>query len=344
MSVPLKHSKYDSLRFGLNIHRTPFVSEIDSPKLLRYILEHNVDMAIIRIPSTKLRDLQSLDRTGMPYLVADTLAYYHFDLLNNDVKPLGNQDLTFKIATQEDHEILNEMVAESFGNYVNHYRVNHFFDNKLVTEGYQDWVRSYAEEDPNRICWLVYKGDEIVGFGTFNFEREVKMKGILYAVRPQYRKQGILRDIIRHAQKYAQDRGCEYMRATAQIENVPLQHCWTSEGFDLHHTVNTIHINAMLTKTIFEPFSYDVKIENEAQTSPKVSNRHVLKRINEEFDMKQNIVTRNHRFVNIAPLRFGEEYILKFSYPTGSKGLLRIMDKNNKNHMLVYFGLKHFVA
>lgn len=344
MAVPLRYSKHDSLRFGINIHRTPFMAEIDAPKIIRYLLEHDVDMGIIRIPSTKLKDLQLLDRSGMPYMVADTLAYYHFDLLNNEVKELSNQDLEFKVATPTDHEALNALVRETFGNYVNHYRVSHFFDNETVTEGYQDWVRSYAEGDPNRICWLVYKAGELVGFGTFNFEREVKMKGILYGVKPSHRNQGILKDIIRYSQKFAKDRGCEYMRATAQIENVNIQHCWTSEGFDLHHTVNTVHINAMLSKSIFEPFSYRVKIENEEQTSPKVSNRHVLRRINQEFDIKQNIVTRNHRFVNIAPLRFGAEYILKFSYPTGSKGLLRIMDDNHKTYMLVYFGLKHFVA
>lgn len=347
MQVPLRYSKNDSQRFGLNIHRTPFAPEIDANKTIQYILENDVDIAFLRIPSAKLKDLQLLDRSGMPYMVADTLAYYHFDLLNNEVKPVENQDLEFRVATPNDHELLNQLVREIFGNYVNHYRVSYYFENEHVTEGYQDWVRSYAEEDPNRICWLVYKGGEIAGFGTFNFEKEEekkKMKGILYGVLPKFRRSGLLRDMTRYALTYAKDRGCEYMRSTIQIENVAVQHCWTSEGFVFHHTVNTVHVNAMLSKSIFEPFSYQVKIENEEQTSPKVSNRHVLRRINKEFDMKQNIVTRNHRFVNIAPLKFGEEYILKFSYPSGSKGLLRITDLNHKTHMLVYFGLKHFVA
>ncbi len=339
----LKYSKHDSQRFGLNIHRTPFTSNVDVPKILRYILDNDVDTAIIRIPSTKMKDLHLLEKTGMPYMIADTLAYYNFDL-GKEIKPLENKDLTFEIATPEDHELLNKMVRECYGEYINHYRVSYLFDNELVTEGYQDWVRSYAEGNERRICFIVRKGKDAVGFGTFNLEKEVKMKGILYGVRPQYRGNNILRDIIRYSLQYAKDKECEYMRATAQIENTQVQKIWSKEGFDLHHTVNTVHINALLTKSIFEAFSYEVTIDSEEQISPKVSNRYVLQRINREFDQKQNIVTKNHRFVNISPIKFGESYILKFSYPTGGKGLLRILDDKHKTYMLVYFDLKHFVA
>ena len=344
-TLELQYSEADSLRFGLNIHRVPLMHEIDVPKIMRHILDNDVDTAMIRIPSNKLKDLHLLDRTGMPYMIADTLAYYHFDLLKQEIKPLANDDLTFSIATPDDHEVLNKLVRESYGDYINHYRVSYLFDNECVTEGYQDWVRSYAEGDSNRVCILVKKNGEPAGFGTFNFQREGKIKGILYAVRPKFRGNGILKDLLRYIQKYAkEERACEFMRTTIQIENIFVQKLWAQEGFQLHHTVNTVHVNALLTKSIFDPFSYDITIESEEQTSPKVSNRYVLQRINHEFDHKQNIVTRNHRFVNISPLKSGSKYTLKFSYPTASKGLLRILDQDHNTYLLVYFDLKHFVA
>ncbi len=344
MSTQLKYSSNDSQRFGLNIHRNPFMEEIDVPSIMSHILDNDVDTAIIRIPSVKLASLNSLERTSMPYFIADTLAYYHFDL-TKDIPELINDDLEFEVAGPDHHELINKLVRETFGTYVNHYRVSPFFDGELVTDGYQDWMRSYAEGDPNRMMWLVKKGGEYVAFSTFNFQREGKVKGILYGILPKYRRQGIFRDILRYTQRYAkEERECEYMRATTQIENIVAQRCWTSEGFELHHTVNTVHINAMLTKSIFNPFDVEVTLDDEEKSSPKVANRYILKRINWEFDHKQNIVTRNHRFVNLIPLSFGKKYTLRFSYPMGSKGLLRILDEEGQTCMLVYFELKHFIA
>lgn len=341
----LYHSRRDSQRFGLNIHRQAFMDEVDATKILGYILENDVDIAIIRIPSVKLASLNTLERTGMPYFIADTLAYYHFDLMKNPIRELENKDLTFELASFQHHEIINQLVRATFSDYTNHYRVSPFFDNEQVTEGYQDWMRTYAEDHPERICWLIKKGETYVGFATFNFQREGKMKGILYGVLPEYRQQGIFRDTIRHAQRFAkEEKECTFMRVTTQIENVKAQHCWTSEGFLLHHTVNTVHINSMLTKSIFEPFTVDITLDDAENSSPKVSNRHILKRLNWEFDQKQNIVTRNHRFVNLIPLNFGNDYQLKFSYPLGSKGLLRVVDKEGETCMLVYFDMKHFIA
>jgi RimJ/RimL family protein N-acetyltransferase len=344
LASAIYYSKNDSQRFGLNIHRAAILDDIDAPKILSYVLEHNVDTAIIRIPSVKLASLNTLERTGMPYIIADTLAYYHLDL-TQELKPLKNQDLEFELAGHAHHEVINKIVRATFGAYVNHYRVNPFFDNEQVTEGYQDWMRNYAEGDPDRVLWLVKKEGKYIGFCTFNFQREGKVKGILYGVLPEYRREGIFRDMIRYAQHYAKnERGCTYMRVTSQIENVNAQRCWTSDGFSLHHTVNTVHINAALTKSIFEPFTVDITLDDEEKSSPKVANRHILKYINWEFDRKQNIVTRNHRFVNLVPLEFGKQYQLKFSYPMGSRGLLRVIDHAGCTCMLVYFDLKHFVA
>lgn len=344
MSTQLRYSSRDSHRFGLNIHRVAFMEDIDIPSIMQHIVSNDVDTAIIRVPSVKLAALHSFERISMPYFVADTLAYYHYDL-SKDIPELENKELEFEVAGHEHHEEINRLVRETFGTYVNHYRVSPFFDGEQATEGYQDWMRSYAEGDPDRLMWLVKKEGVYVGFATFNFQREGKVKGILYGILPEYRRQGIFRDMMRYAQKYAKEqRECEYMRTTTQIENVVAQRCWTSEGFELHHTVNTVHINSMLTKSVFNPFEVQITLDDEEKSSPKVANRYVLKRINWEFDHKQNIITRNHRFVNLIPLSFGKKYTLRFSYPLGSKGLLRILDEEGQTCMLVYFELKHFIA
>ncbi|MEM1134524.1 MAG: GNAT family N-acetyltransferase [Bacteroidota bacterium] len=340
----LRYHKVDSQRFGLIIYRAR-LDEIDSSSLLNQILENNVDTAIIRIPTIILPQLHRLEKTALPFIVADTLAYYKKDITTLQAQEIKNKDLTFIRAGQEEHERLNYIVKETFGNYVNHYRINPFFDNQSVTEGYQDWVRSYAEGGEERICWLVNRGEDTIGFATFNFQTEGKAKGILYGVLPSERGKGIFGDIMHNAENYALERGgIDTVQTTTQIENIVVQKVWTSTGYTLDHTSNTIHIDALLTKSVFDNFTVPVTIHGHDSDTPKVSNRHILKQINWQFDFKQNIVTKNHRFVNIEPMHVDIEYELHFSFPTGSKGLLRVTDQEGKTFMLVYFDLRHFVA
>jgi len=340
----LKYHKIDSQRFGLVIYRA-LLEDIDAQSLLNQILEHNVDTAIIRVPTVKLSQLHRLEKTAMPFIVADTLAFYEKKLGNIPFQEISNKDLTFELAGPEQHPELDQIVRKTFGSYVNHYRINPFFDNHNVTEGYLDWMRSYAEGDPNRVCWLIRKNDDVIGFSTFNFEHDGRAEGILYGVLDNHRGKGIFKDIMRYAQNFAKERGdVDYMRTTTQIENISVQKSWIAEGFSISSTQNTIHIDAMLTKSVFDTFMVPVIIHGQESDTPKVSNRHVLKQINWQFDFKQNIVTKNHKFVNIAPMHVDVEYQMHFSFPTGSKGLLRVTDEDDKTYTLVYFDLKHFVA
>ncbi|MDW7690607.1 GNAT family N-acetyltransferase [Flammeovirgaceae bacterium SG7u.111] len=341
----LKHHKPDSNRFGLNIYRSR-IDEVEYQSIVSQIVENNVDVAIVRLPTPKLSEILSFEKLAMPFIVTDTLAYYHKDLAGVGEQELINKDVTFELAGLEQHKDLNFLVRETFGNYVNHYRVNPFFDNQDVTEGYMDWMQSYAEGDPNRLCWIVRRGDKPVGFGTFNFETEGKVKGILYGVLPSERRTGLFTDIMRYAQNYAlkEREGIEFIRTITQIENIAVQKLWTKEGFTLHHTTSTIHINALLDKSVFNPFYVPFIIKAEERDSEKISNRHILKQINWQMDFKQNMVTKNHRFVNIEPMHSDEEYELKFSFPMGNKGLVRVTDTKGKTYALVYFDVRHFLA
>ncbi len=339
----LSFAAKDSQRFGLTIYRAK-LQGLNAGEILQQILDNAIDTAIIRIPTTKLSEVQRLERLAMPNQITDTLAYYHLSLENHVPLELENNDLQFIVATPEHHPIINILVRETFGDYVNHYRINPFFDNEHVTEGYQDWVRSYAENDDTRLCWLVKLNDEFVGFISFNFEKEEKGKGILYGVKPMHRGKGIFRDMMKYAINYSNSIGRKYIRVTTQIENTTVQKVWTDLGFRLHHLENTIHINAMLKKSVFDRFEVTTSFECSDYETDKISNKHIIKIINKYLDFERNMNTRNHHFVNIKRLNPQENYRLQFSFPTGNRGLLRVFDKNEVTHMLVYFNLRHFIA
>ncbi len=345
----LVYSELDSKRFGLVIYRA-IMSEIDAQAILKQIIDHNVDTAIIRIPTEQLLQMHKLDRTAMPMIITDTLAYYEIDLSKYQKQSPINSDLDFVVAGFDHHDQVNSIVRETFSNYTNHYRMNPFFDNEAVTEGYQDWMRWYSEGNPDKICWLIKRGDDVVGFAAFNFETDtkaksdLKAKGILYGVKQSERKNGIFQDLMIYAMNYAKDRGKITLECATQIENLAVQRSWSKLGFALKRTENTIHINSLLSKSVFVNFTVPFMITGEDFNPNKISNRHILKQLNWHFDFKQNIVTQNHRFVNILKMEREVEYFLNFSFPTATKGLLRVTDKEDRTYVLVYFDLKHFVA
>ena len=338
----LEHSPIDSHRFGLEIYRM-HANILDGERIRDQIIKNQVDTAIIRIPSKNLYSIDSLIKISMPFMVADTLIQYNLDLKEHQPKALSNEKLNFIWALPEHHTELNKMVAESFGTHSNHYRNNPIFNNKLVLIGYQDWINSYAVGDSKKHCFIVDLEGEYIGFATFKFENNKHVKGVLYGVNTHYRRHHIFTDIMRYIIGYAKEKGYEKIQVLSQIENTITQKVWLSEGFLPFGAINTIHVNAMLSKTVLEKVTIPFKIKKDELKTAKVTNRFILKSINKQFDVEQNIITSDHRFVNIKPLQPDKDYILNFSFPTASMGLLQITDKEKETLVIVYFYLKHFL-
>ncbi len=342
----LTYSHNDSTRFGLKIFRAT-MDDIHAESISKTILENQVDTAIIRIPSQKLAQIERLEKLAMPFFIADTLIHYRVDLTKYQEQPLVNTDIEFVPAGMQHHYVLNALVLETFGNYVNHYRNNPFFQNHLVNEGYQDWVRSFATDNrEGRFCWLLKRDGNFIGFACFIFPPDDfrECKGKLYGVAPQVRGSGIYHDIMRFSMNYAKSCGYNFMYVKTQIENRIVQRVWADLGFKIEGSENTIHINSLLSKTVFDPIIFSFVAKDEEYKTKTLANRIILREINVYFDYKQNITTLNHRFVNLKPLKLGLEYTFHLSYPAGNKGLLRVMDSEGQTYVLVYFDLKHFLA
>jgi ribosomal protein S18 acetylase RimI-like enzyme len=344
MAKKLQYALEDSERFGLKIFRS-MNYELNVPGILEQIMTEDVDVAIIRIPSTALSQIHTLEKTGMPYIIADTLATYEFDLATYEPLEMANNNIALSLATAEDHSELNFLVKETFGSYSNHYRMNPFFDNESVNEGYKDWMRSYAGENEEKICWIVRRKGEPIAFAAYKYIGTAGFEGVLYGVLPRYRKRGIFRDLMINALNHAKEKDLEYMRVITQIENVAVQRIWTKLGFGLHHHDSTIHVNAMLSKTVFDSFDVPLVFKNEDFDPLKEANRCLLAKINWNFDIKRNMKTSNHQFVNFRPIEPALEYNMKFSFPNGRQGLLRLADKaSGKIYALIYFDISHFIS
>jgi predicted acetyltransferase len=234
-------SDVDSQRFGINVYRAT-LDEVEIENLKEQIKSDAIDLIILRLPSATKDQHSALHQLGFQVIHADTLVYY-FCTLNNEITPLRNE-LSFEVISEENKEILNEIVPIIFKDYTSHYASNPMLDRAKTSEGYIEWAKSYVTTaNPNRISWLVKSENAIIGFATCSFNVEKNdCEGVLYGVMPDASGKGVYTDIIRFTQSYFKDLGYKTMWVSTQIQNYSVQKAWIKENFQLKKALDTYHI------------------------------------------------------------------------------------------------------
>lgn len=242
----LSYSGVESRRFDMRVFRG-HLDSIDPLWLLAEVIEQEVDLAILRIPADKQHQLTELRKTGLPYIIADTLVSYSLELKDYMPAVLRNQDLVFSLAGIEDTELIENLVEKTFSDYTNHYTSNPYINKHDILKGYQEWAVSFLVEDDAKTAWLVQRGDKVIGFATCSQQGETG-EGVLYGVVPEEAGRGVYSDIIRFTQQQFKARGLSSMLVVTQIQNLAVQRVWHREGFTLGSAEITIHINSLIHK------------------------------------------------------------------------------------------------
>lgn len=242
----MEYSSSESNRFKMRVFRG-VLENIVAQEIQDFILEHQVDIAIIRIPCDKLSQLYKVDRLGFPFLVADTLVYYYVDLTKYEPQILKNNNLQFIKYEACHHEILCNLVQAIFSSYTSHYDSNPVLPKEEILEGYKEWASSYLESmDDEKIAWLIQQNGKYVGFATCGYRENIhEAEGVLFGVLPEASGAGLYSDIIRFTQGYFKKMGFSFMKVSTQIHNFAVQKVWSREGFMLKKAYNTIHINSL---------------------------------------------------------------------------------------------------
>jgi len=255
---PLNHSLIESKRFDLKVYRG-VIDDINPKEILSTVLKENIDVAIIRIPSERQDALVRLEKTGIPYLIADTLVYYHVDLKTYEPGELRNRDLEFIEFYPEHFEIMDKLVSEIFSAYKNHYTSNPLLAVDLI-EAYKEWARSYVTNETDGKCgWLVKRGDRFIGFATCTFEGD-ESEIVLNGVVPSAAGMGVYGDLIKFLQQFFKDNGYSIMKVSTQVYNYAVQKVWSREGFVMKQSFVTVHINSMMNVSRIEKRMIDCTI------------------------------------------------------------------------------------
>ena len=254
----LNYSPIESKGLNLKVYRG-VLDDINPHEILSTVLRENIDVAIIRVPAERQDSLARLQEIGIPYLVADTLVYYHVNLKTQGLREPHNSDLEFIEFYPEHFEIMDKMVSEIFRGYKNHYNSNPLLSVDLI-ESYKEWARSYVTDEAKGRCgWLVKRGDLFVGFATCAFEGE-ESEVVLNGVVPSATGAGVYGDLIKFIQSFFKDNGYSIMKVSTQVYNYIVQKVWSREGFAMRQSFLTVHINSLMNTSRIEKKVLDLTI------------------------------------------------------------------------------------
>jgi acyl dehydratase/GNAT superfamily N-acetyltransferase len=307
----LNFSPIESSRFLMNIHRAS-LSTFKASEIKNHIIENNVDVLILRLPSSSIATHSNLQNTGFDIIHADSLVYYKSNLEATEVNLLKNK-LNFVQIDHLNSKKLNEIIPIIFKNYQNHYFSNPFLNKEKIIEGYIEWAKKYSGIEKGKISWLIYSEDEIAGFATCSFNEQAKeCEGVLYGVMPNFSGKGIYSDIIRFTQKYFKEQGYTKMLVSTQLQNIAVQKVWSREGFIIDHSYETYHINAFLNYSVHPAKSSsfiitDEIIEDFAKFSGDRNKLHFEKEFAQKFGFKDRIAHGMITQSNLSKI-FGIDY------------------------------------
>ena len=254
----LRPAPLESRRFGLNVYRG-FLPEIDPRQILDSAIDDEIDVAIIRVPGNQQHRLHLLDRTGLPYLVADVLVYSECDLRKYEPNPLRNTDLEFEEIHGSGVPVLDELTERIFPSYRNHYSSNPVLACNLV-EAYREWARSFVtDENSERRAWFINRGGQRIGFVTGSAEGE-ECETVLGGVIPEASGRGVYSDFIRFMQDHYKRAGLARMTVSTQVNNLAVQRVWSREGFVQKAAVLTIHVNSLMRHSVVDKHEQRITI------------------------------------------------------------------------------------
>lgn len=254
----MNFSEKESNRFKKRIFR--YSTDVFKASDLRNsLIENNVDVLILRLPSSTIDEHYKLKNTGFSYLHVDTLVHYQTSLRSLDINETRNHT-ELEIITESKSDELKKLIPVIFDGYKNHYYSNPIFESDKIKEGYIEWAESYIASE-NKISWLVRVDGEVAGFATCSYDEESnECEGVLYGVLPDFSGRGVYSDIIRLTQSYFKEKGFLHMWVSTQIQNYAVQKVWLREGFFLKKSYETYHINSMLYFSINEKKSFEFNI------------------------------------------------------------------------------------
>lgn len=245
--VELWDSAVESDRFGLHVARMVVADAPgrDAPhgapgsdEDVRAVLESSdADVVIVRYPSQRLDLPAKLLGRGRLIIPADTLVYWRLRAGTGRRKP-PPEGMTVSLTVEPDHDDLRRLVQESYADYTGHYRANPLFDPDAVTAGYVEWVENTLGKGDLVTVW---EDDRLTAFMTTEPLQD-SLELVLSGVDKRSRGRGTYFQLMVAGEDVALAHGLDYVNASSQTQNTPVQRSWARLGFEPTTSFTTLHL------------------------------------------------------------------------------------------------------
>lgn len=206
---------------------------------LRECQERDVDFLTARVSADDLPTIHALEDAG--FHLMDQIVYYRAKLSRKKTEKFAD-NLTVREALSKDMEEISNISYTAFREYFSHYHADPRLDKEKVGEGYAEWACSYVKLNSlNSTVLIAEKASEMAGFAAVQVVAERAGDGILFAVRPSIRGQGVFQELLLASMNWLRHRGCREMTYSTQINNYVVQRTLVRWGFRLERACYTFH-------------------------------------------------------------------------------------------------------
>lgn len=239
MNDPVTISEIDQERFGVRTARAPAVTEDCLPQVLRFCHQNNVDLLIARCSVADLRTARLCEDLG--FRIMDTLLYYAKRLRECDL-PGEETSAEVRPMRTEEKDLIEGIARTAFADYPSHYYADPRLDRERCLEVYPSWaVRCSEMHDDNHQVLVALTRSQIAGFGALRMNSGEEAEGILFAVAPDFRGQGVFRELMVHSMRWGLRRGATRMLYSTQLQNERVHRPLAQMGFSIQRGAYTFH-------------------------------------------------------------------------------------------------------
>lgn len=232
-------SELDKIRFGIKVARAALDAEDEVDAIMNWCVVNNVEMLITRCSCEDIKIVHKLEMLDS-YLM-DTLVYFQNRKIVETKKTL-EYPYSWRIATADDTEIVEELASNIFEGYSGHYHADSRLNKKDSNLVYSNWARnSCLGGSFSDAVFLIFHYKQVIGFTTIKKIDLEKCEIVLNGVSPLYQNKGVYSFLVSLAKNWAFNQKIENIIISTQITNFAVQKVWCRQGFEPLKNYYTFH-------------------------------------------------------------------------------------------------------
>ncbi|QIX27807.1 GNAT family N-acetyltransferase [Nocardioides sp. JQ2195] len=230
----------DTDRFGFRVSRITVPSaatDVNLDDVLDAVHDDPSDVWILRYPARQNAWFAELMRRGFDVLFADSLTYWALEAGSGRTpQPVTNASVS--PAGEAPSGLVDELVADAFHGYGNHYTADPLFDPALALAGYQDWARRAIKSGDSLLLNVLGEPVGLMISTTGTDTSEMLLGGVVASQQGR----GWYAHILSAVETAALRKGAHRVVSSTQSHNTNGQRAWARYGFEPIASHITVHL------------------------------------------------------------------------------------------------------